>query len=88
MSHEITITLTDVEYKAMTVIAYSPQEWVQNVAKVRAKKAIISISDKLIADALAAGSSISGTREEMITNADLPTAKELTDAADAELAAT
>ena len=88
MSHEITITLTDVEYKAMTVIAYSPQEWVQNVAKVRAKKAIISISDKLIADALAAGSSISGTREEMVTNADLPTAKELTDAADAEAAAT
>ena len=43
MAQNITITLTDTEYKAMEVIAYSPQEWVENVTKVRAQKAINSI---------------------------------------------
>jgi len=82
MSETITITLTDTEYKAMEVIAYSPQEWVENVAKVRAQKAINSIAEGIIKQTLADGGSISGTNEQIVANATLQTAKEITDAED------
>ncbi len=44
----ITVKLTDTEYKAMQFIAMSPQEWVENSAKNRARKAIDSICEILI----------------------------------------
>ena len=37
---DITITLTDEEYKAMQVLAQTPEEWVQNAAKNKAQKMI------------------------------------------------
>lgn len=37
---EITITLTDDEYKAMSVLAETPEEWIQNAAKNKAQKMI------------------------------------------------
>jgi hypothetical protein len=82
MAQNITITLTDTEYKAMEVIAYSPQEWVENVTKVRAQKAINSIAEGIIKETLAGGGSISGTNEEIVANATLETAKQRTDAED------
>lgn len=82
MSRQITITLTDMEYKAMEVIAYDPTEWVENVTKVRAEKAIKKITDDIIQQKLDAGEPISGTREEIFLNADLQTAKEMTDTLD------
>ena len=44
----ITVELTDTEYKAMQFIAMSPQEWVDNSVKNRARKAIDSICEILI----------------------------------------
>ena len=44
----ITVKLTDTEYKAMQFIAMSPQEWVDNSVKNRARKAIDSICEILI----------------------------------------
>jgi hypothetical protein len=79
---QITITLTDTEYKAMEVIAYSPQEWVENVTKVRAEKAIKKITDEIVQQKLDAGESITSTREQLFLDADLQTAKERTDAED------
>jgi len=80
MSQTITITLTDMEYKAMQVIAYDPADWVENVTKVRAQKAIKRLTDEIIQEKLNAGEPISGTREEIFTNADLQTAQEIADA--------
>ena len=44
----ITVELTDTEYKAIQFIAMSPQEWVDNSVKNRARKAIDSICEILI----------------------------------------
>lgn len=85
MSQTITITLTDDEYRAMEVIAYSPQEWVENVAKVRAQKAIKQIVDEIIQQKLNAGETISGTRDEIFANAELQTARSRTDAEDSTI---
>lgn len=82
MAVDITITLSEVEYKAMTVIAYSPQEWAENVTKVRAQKAIKTIANDIIQETLEAGGTISGTAEEIVAAADLQTAQEITDAED------
>ena len=85
MSQTITITLTDDEYRAMEVIAYSPQEWVENVAKVRAQKAIKKITDEIVQQKLNAGETISGTRDEIFANAELQTARSRTDAEDSTI---
>ena len=37
---DITVTLTDEEYKAMQVLAQTPEEWVQNAATNKAQKMI------------------------------------------------
>lgn len=42
----ITITLTDEEYKAMQVLAETPEEWIQNAATNKAQKMI----DRLVFD--------------------------------------
>lgn len=44
----ITIELSDTEYKAMQFIAFSPQDWVDNVVRNRARKAMDSICEILI----------------------------------------
>lgn len=44
----ITVELTDTEYKAIQFIAMSPQEWVDNSVKNRARKAIDSICEIVI----------------------------------------
>lgn len=42
---EITINLTETEYKALAYIAVDPQEWIQNLAQARAAAAIQEIYD-------------------------------------------
>lgn len=80
MSKEITINLSDEEYKAMTIIAYDPIEWVQNVTQVRARAAIEEITNNIIQEKLENGEPIQGTKNEIFMNAEIPTAKEETDA--------
>lgn len=43
---DITITLTDEEYKAMQVLAETPEEWVQHAATNKAQKMI----ERLVSD--------------------------------------
>lgn len=40
---EITITLSEAEYKALAYVAADPQDWVQNAATARAKTAMEEI---------------------------------------------
>lgn len=77
MSHSITIEISDAQYKAFTVIALSPQAWVQNVAEVRANKAINQLADQIIQEKLANGETISGTKEQIVLDADLMTAEQM-----------
>lgn len=83
MAVDVTITLSDVEYKAMQLIAYDPQEWIENVAQVRARAAIEEIANEIVQEKLATGEPIQGTKEQLVLNSDRKTAKELTDAEDA-----
>lgn len=81
----VNIELTDLEFQALSVIAYDPVEWITNAAKVRANAAIEEVVGGLIQSALANGEPLpSGTKHEIFENANLPTAKEVTDAANAE----
>lgn len=82
----LNITLSDLEYNALAVIAYDPEDDITNFAKVRAASAIDETVQQVIQDALDSGNPLpSGTKEEIFVAADLPTAKEVTDAALAEL---
>lgn len=45
---DITVTLTDTEYKSLQYAAYSPQDWADNALKNRARKAKDEIIAKLV----------------------------------------
>lgn len=85
MPQQITIELSDAQYKAMSIIAYSPTDWVQNAAQVRANKAINEIADREIARMLEEGQAVSGTKEDIVIAANIPTAKEVSDQAEVDL---
>lgn len=84
MSEQITIELTDAEYKALAYVAYDPREWVENFTKNRCRKAMDEIVNEQVQQALNSGGTVSGTKEEIVLNANISSAKELTDAEDAE----
>jgi hypothetical protein len=71
-----TITLTDAQAKALSVIALDPQEFLQNFAVVQADNSIEQIVSETIKQALDTGGSISGTREEIVLSASVETAVE------------
>jgi len=48
MSHTITLTIEDHDYKAMESIAVSVQEWADNFIAVRSNKAKSEIISKLV----------------------------------------
>lgn len=85
MPQSITIEISDAQYKAFTVIALDPQAWVQNVAEVRANKAINQLADQIIQEKLANGETVSGTKEQIVLNAELMTAAERNAQAEADL---
>jgi hypothetical protein len=64
-----TITLTDTEKAAMEYVAYSPQEWVENAFKERARIAIDEIVKIAVDKFLDANQTIPGSREEIVAAA-------------------
>ena len=75
----ITVELTDAEYYAMQLIAYTPEEWTDNAVKNRARIAIDEIVNDIVQEKIARGETISGTKEEILLSSGLKTAKEITD---------
>jgi hypothetical protein len=69
-----TITLSDVEQKAFEYVATDVEFWIQNAVHERARLAIEEMVQDHIKEKLAKGESISGTREEIAMNTDLPNA--------------
>lgn len=75
---EITITLTDAEYKALAYVAVDPQDWVQNAATARAIAGMEEIFQAEVAAALAnpKTKSIPANREAVVLASTLPSAAE------------
>lgn len=86
---EITITLTEAEYKALAYVALDPAEWVETATKGRAVVAMEEIFQEEVKAALADPNttSIPADREAVVLASTLPSAAERQAAFEAEAAA-
>lgn len=66
---DITITLTNTEYKGLEYAAVSPQDWADNALKNRARQAIDEIVDITVKYCLDNNISIPSTRDEIVSYA-------------------
>jgi len=87
MSVTYTITLSDAENKALGVVALSQQDWIDNAVHERCRIAIDEIVNAEVQRKLAAGETISGSKEDIVNAADIESAAERQARAEAELAA-
>jgi hypothetical protein len=76
MSVQYTITLSDAEDKALGYIAASQQDWIDNVIHDRCRIAIEEIVNAEVQRKLAAGETISGTKEDIVMAAPIKSAAE------------
>lgn len=76
MSVNYTITLSDAQDKALSVVAASQQEWIENVVFERCRIAINEIVNAEVQRKLNAGETISGSKEDIVLAADVETASE------------
>jgi hypothetical protein len=75
MSKSYTITLSDAQDKALSVIAYSQQEWIESAVFERCRLSIEEIVAAEVQRLLAAGQPVTGTKEEIVIAADIETSK-------------
>ena len=87
MSQTYTITLTDAQDKALSVVAVDQQDWIENVVFERCRIAIDEIVNAEVQRKLAAGETISGSKEDIVMAADVETAAEQNERLAAEAAA-
>ena len=73
---QYTITLTDAEDKALGYVAVSQQEWIDNAVHNRCRIAIDEIVNAEVEKKLAAGETISGSKEDIVNAADIKSAAE------------
>jgi len=66
---DITITLTDTQYKGLEYVALSPQEWAENAATNRARIANDEIVNITVQYCLDNGVQVPATREEIVAYA-------------------
>lgn len=71
---QITITLSDAEFKALGVVAVSQQEWVDNAVHERCRIAIDEIVNAEVQRKLAAGEPITGSKEDIVLAANVESA--------------
>jgi hypothetical protein len=71
-----TITLSDAEDKALNVVAISAQDWIDNAVHERCRLAIDEIVNAEVQRKLAAGESISGSKDDIVMAADVESAVE------------
>jgi hypothetical protein len=76
MSKTYTITLSDAQDKALSVVAVSQQDWINNAVTERCRIAIEEIVAAEIERITAIGGTISGTKEDIVNAADVETAAE------------
>lgn len=76
MSKKYTITLTDAEDKALSIVAFDQNEWIQNAVHERCRIAIDEIVQQEVQRLLAEGKSITGSKEDIVLDANIETAVE------------
>ena len=82
-----TITLSDAEDKALGVAALSQNDWIQNAVKERCRLAIEEIVAAEVQRKLAAGESITGSKDDIVMAADIESAVQRQARMEAEQAA-
>lgn len=82
-----TITLSDAEDKALGVIALSQNDWIQNAVKERCRIAIEEIVAAEVQRKLAAGESITGSKDDIVMAANVESAAQRQARMEAEQAA-
>jgi hypothetical protein len=78
-----TITLTDAQDKALSVVALDQQEWIENAVFERCRLAIEDIVNAEVQRKISAGETISGTKDDIVLAANVQTAAEAKLAQDA-----
>lgn len=73
---EYTVTLNEAQEKALRWVAANPQDWVENFVTARCQAAIDEIVNLEIQRKLAAGETISGSKDEIVLAADIKSAEE------------
>ena len=73
---QYTVTLTDAQEKALRWVAVDPQDWFENFVFARCESAIDEIVSNEITRKLAAGETISGTKEEIVMASNIVSAEE------------
>jgi hypothetical protein len=84
MSKTYTITLTDAQDKALSVVALDQQDWIENAVFERCRVAIEDIVNTEVQRKLAAGETISGTKDDIVLAANVQTAAEVKALQDAQ----
>ena len=86
MSVTYTITLSDAENKALGVVSVSQQEWIDNAVHERCRIAIDEIVNAEVQRKLAAGESITGSKDDIVMAAPVESAAERQARMEAEMA--
>lgn len=76
MTKQYTITLSDAEDKALSVVAFNQNEWIQNAIHERCRIAIEEIVASEVQRLLAEGKPITGSKDDIVLAADIETALE------------
>ena len=76
MSVTYEVVLSDAENKALGVVAASQQDWIDNAVHERCRIAIEEIVAAEVQRKLAAGETISGTKEDIVLAAPIKSAAE------------
>ena len=87
MSKTYTITLSDAQDKALSVVALDQQDWIENAIFERCRIAIDEIVNAEVQRKLAANEPITGSKDDIVMAADVETAAERRARLEAELAA-
>ena len=84
---QFTITLTEAEHKALGVVAVDQNEWIQNAVHERCRVAMEEIIASEVQRKLAAGESITGSKDDIVIAAQVESAAQRQARFEAEQAA-
>jgi len=84
---QYTITLTEAENKALGVVAFDQNEWIQNAVHERCRIALDEIVAAEVQRKLTAGEPITGTKDDIVLAAQIESAAERQARLEAEAAA-
>jgi len=79
-----TITLSDAEDKALGVVAFSQDDWIQNAVKERCRIAMEEIIAAEVQRLLGEGKSITGSKDDIVIAAPIKSAAERNAEAEAQ----